>query len=179
MLNFSQIKNYFFQNFFEENVNIPAIQKQLILLSFRSPRELIKLMDTIFREHDARSDAPKKIDQESLDIGQDKYSTQTIGQSFPKNLLQQVLRVGKAKFVNKDVQQIFKIGDQGARVKIKTWQDAGLVVQDGTISSGEGSKQAYRFAIADARIERIIARNLDEVVGVEIQDESDPGAIPA
>lgn len=166
-----------FRDFFEEDVNIAVIQKQLILLSFRSPRELIKLMDTIFREHDARSDAPKKIDQESLDIGQNKYSTQTIGQSFPKNLLQQVLRVGKAKFVNKDVQQIFKIGDQGARVKIKNWQDAGLVVQDGTLPSGEGSKQAYRFSIADARIERIIARNLDEVVGVEIQDESDPDTI--
>jgi hypothetical protein len=160
-----------FKDFFDETVDVSDVQSQILALSQRSPRELIKLMDTIFREHDARSNPPQRLDADSLTLGMDRYSTQTIGQSFPKKQLDQVLRVGKVKFVNKDVQQIYKIGDQGARVKIKTWQDAGLVKQDGTLPSEEGSKQAYLFAVADARIKRIINRRLDEIVGVELQDE--------
>jgi hypothetical protein len=162
-----------FEDFFDAAVNVDDVQKEIIYLSSRSPRELIKLMDTVFREHDARTNPPRQIDGNSLTLGMDKYSTQTIGQAYPKKLLDQVLRVGKVKFVNKDVQQIFKISDQGARVKIKGWQDAGLVAQDGTTPSEEGSKQAYRFAVADARIRRIIERKLDAIVGVEIQEKID------
>lgn len=77
------------------------------------------------------------------------------------------------RFVNKDVQLAFKIGDQGARVKIKNWEDVGLVRQSGTIPSDLGGKQVYRFVVADARVERIISRRLDEVVGVELL-EIDP-----
>lgn len=157
------------KDLFASDLEIPVVAGQIISISQKSPRELIKLMDTVFREHDARGKAaPLAIDTTSLDAGQDKYSTQTIGEWYPKELLQQVLRVGKTSFINKDVQQIFKIGDQGARVKIKTWEDSGLVSKDGTAANDSGAKQAYRYVVADPRIARIIERRLDEVVGVAI-----------
>jgi len=126
-------------------------------------------MDTIVREHDARGDqAPTLLDQESLDIGQDKYAVETIDAWFDDKPLQQVLRLGKDTFVNRDVQAAFKIGDQGARVKINSWQDAGLVRQSGTTPSELGSKPANRYVVADARVERIIRRKLDDVVGAGV-----------
>lgn len=77
------------------------------------------------------------------------------------------------RFVNKDVQAAFRISDQGARVKIKNWEDAGIVRQDGTVPSEAGGKPVYRYVVSDAKVERIIERRLDEVVGADAVDELD------
>jgi hypothetical protein len=92
-----------------------------------------------------------------------------MGGWFAAGPLQQVLRLGRTQFVNRDVQAAFKIGDQGARVKIKNWEDAGLVKQTGTVPSETGAKQAYLFSVADARVRRVIQRKLLDVVGAELE----------
>ncbi|WP_315744796.1 MULTISPECIES: hypothetical protein [unclassified Bradyrhizobium] len=99
--------------------------------------------------------------------GQDKYVRETIEGFFPQKLLEQVYRLGRTAFVNKDVQLAFKIGDQSARAKIKNWEDIGLVRQSGTQapSSELGGQPAYRFVVSDARVERIIDRKLVDTVG--------------
>jgi hypothetical protein len=165
-LNFYSDNRISFSDIFVPGVNADDVFDQLVSISVKSPRELIKLMDIIFREHDARgSDAPKLIDQESLTIGQDKYARETIGAWYASKPLQQVLRLGMTSFVNRDVQTAFKIGDQGARVKINGWEDSGLVRQDGTAPSELGGKQVYRYCVADSRVQRIIERKLDNLVG--------------
>lgn len=144
----------------------------LVSLSVSSPRELIKLLDIIVREHDARSgNKPQRLDQTSIDLGQDKYAKETIGTWFKEKPLQQVLRLGKTSFVNRDVQTIFKITDQGARVRINGWEDAGLVRQSGTSPSDLGGKPVNRYVVADARVERIILRELDTAVGAGAEDD--------
>lgn len=160
--------NLKFADLFESSVDPEAAFSTLIEIAINSPRELIKLMDTIVREHDILNESAfVKIDSDSIEIGLDKYVTETIGGFFPDKFLQQVLRLGRKSFVNRDVQAAFKIGDQGARVKIKIWEDVGLVRQSGTqaTASESGGKPAYRFVIADARVERIIDRKLVESVG--------------
>lgn len=158
-----------FSGILMDGIDADSVFKQLVVTSVKSPRELIKLLDTIFREHDARGDrAPDRIDEDSLAIGQDKYVRETIGAWYDSKPLQQVLRLGMTDFVNRDVQSAFKIGDQGARVKINAWEDSGLVRQNGTAPSELGGKQVYRYRVADARVQRIIERKLESFVGAGI-----------
>lgn len=160
-----------FAGLFEPEVSVDDVFDNVATLAGSSPRELIKLLDIIVREHDARPDTDKiLIDQTSIDLGQDKYAKETIGTWFKEKPLQQVLRLGKPAFVNRDVQTIFKITDQGARVRINNWEDAGLVRQNGTAPSEVGGKPVYRYVVADARVERIITRNLDAAVGAGAED---------
>lgn len=160
-----------FPNLLSEDLNSDKIFADLANMSLNSPRELIKLMDIVFREHDARGDdAPELLDQISLEIGQDKYAVENIGAWFDEKLLQQVLRLGKVSFVNTDVQSAFIIGGQGARVKVKNWEDAGLVRQSGTAPSELGGKRVYRFVVADVRVERIIVKKLESVVGAVFEN---------
>ncbi|MFM0134116.1 P-loop ATPase, Sll1717 family [Paraburkholderia sediminicola] len=158
-----------FKDLFSKELGTSETFKELIEISVSSPRELIKLMDIMFREHDARG-AIGPLDRATLEIGQNKYCTETIGSWYAKSPLQQVFRVGKVEFVNKDVQSVFKISDQGARVKIRSWEDAGLVKQDGTVPSDSGGKPVYRYVVADSRVRRIIKNKLDAVVGAEIEE---------
>jgi hypothetical protein len=163
-----------FRDIFESSVDVEATFESLVSLAISSPRELIKLMDTIFREHDALLvEPPVLLNARSLEIGQDKYVTETIEGFFPAKLLEQVFRLGRTAFVNKDVQSAFKIGDQSARVKIKNWEDIGLVRQSGTQdpSSEFGGQPAYRFVVSDARVARIIDRKLVDTVGAGAEAE--------
>lgn len=154
---------------FEPSVELDKAFDNLRVTAINSPRELIKLMDTLLREHDAKGIAGL-IDTASLDLALDKFSVETIGNWFADKPLQQVLRLGRTAFINRDVQAAFKIGDQGARVKITKWEDTGLVVQNGTVPSDLGSKPSYKYEIADPRVFRIIDRKLLDVVGAEIED---------
>jgi len=160
-----------FRDLLHPSLDPDLVFTELVDLSVSSPRELIKLLDTIIREHDARGDdAPDLIDRTSLDSGQDKYAKETIGTWYSDKALQQVLRLGKTAFVNRDVQTIFRITDQGARVRINGWEDAGLVRQSGTAPSELGGKPVNRYIVADARVERIIVRGLDSAVGAGAED---------
>lgn len=168
---FSENKHTF-SDLFDSSINADAVFESVVTLAGSSPRELIKLLDIILREHDARPDTDHLlIDQTSIDLGQDKYAKESIGIWFKETPLQQVLRLGKATFVNRDVQTTFKITDQGARKRINNWEDAGLVRQDGSAPSEAGGKPVYRYVVADARVERIISRNLDASVGAGLDEE--------
>ena len=157
-------------------VDIDKTFGDLISLAGGSPRELIKLLDTIVREHDANPERrAEMMDQRSLDAGQDKYASQTIPAVYEDKYLQQVYRLGKLEFANKDVQAKFRISDQGARVRIKAWADAGIVRQDGNMPSDAGGKPVNRYVVADVRVGRIIQRGLDERVGGEGVDGDDLG----
>lgn len=157
-------------------VDIDKTFEDLISLAGESPRELIKLLDTIVREHDANPERrAEMMNQRSLDAGQDKYASQTIPAAYEDKYLQQVYRLGKLEFANKDVQTKFRISDQGARVRIKAWVDAGIVRQDGNMPSDAGGKPVNRYVVANVRVGRIIQRGLDERVGGEVFDGDDLG----
>lgn len=141
-------------------------------IAMGSPRELVKILDVIIREHDAvhASGKSQLLDEGSVNAGLDKYVKDVINTVFNEKSLGQIYRLKSTKFINKDVQSAFRVGDQSARAKIKAWEDAGLVKFIGTrAAEGDfGGKPANEYMIADARIERIMARNL---VKVEELDE--------
>ncbi len=155
---------------FEEGHDVEATFTQLVSLSIKSPRELIKILDTIVREHDA-ADKGGLLNQESVSGGADKYVVETIETWYPRKHLQQVLRLGMVSFNNSDVLGKFKISGQGARAKIKFWEDLGLVAQDGTMASAKGNKPVNKYIVADTRVIRIIDRKLNDIVGADVDGE--------
>ncbi|BAU74162.1 P-loop ATPase, Sll1717 family [Metapseudomonas furukawaii] len=160
-LNFSQL--------FEPETDMEQVYNLLLTHSINSPRELIKIIDIIIREHDI-NEPDTSLTLNSVNAGINKYCIETIDTWHAPKILQQIYRLGKTPFINQDVQTTFKIGDQGARVKIKTWEDAGLVKQSGTLPSSAGGKQVYRYVISDPRVIRIIENTLDPSVGIEFDE---------
>ncbi len=162
-----------FRSLFDAGLDGDEVFKQICEIGLMSPREIIRIMDMLFREHDARG-AEGLLDKVTLDVAFDKYAIETIGTWYQEKYIQQAFRLGMTSFVNRDVQSKFKIGDQGARVKIKNWEEFGLVRQDGTVPSDLGGKPVYRYVITDPRAIRIINRKLVEIVGADIEaDEAE------
>jgi hypothetical protein len=153
-----------FADLFEKNVDVETATKLIISISMRSPRELVRLM-TIIVEHDiqyAGAENHPLLSQQSIEDGLDKYVKERITAVYPDKTLGQIFRLSETKFVNKDVQNAFRVNAQSARTKIKNWEDAGLVKQIGTRApeGDQGGKPSNEYAIIDARVERIITRRL-------------------
>lgn len=158
--------SYNFASLFSNAEYVERAFNEICLIAMGSPRELVKIMDVIIREHDSiHSDDAHLLNDSSVERGLDKYVTDVINTIFNERSLGQIYRLKKSKFINKDVQSIYRVGDQSARAKIKAWEDAGLVRFIGTrAAEGDlGGKPANEYAIADARIERIMRRDLVQV----------------
>jgi hypothetical protein len=131
-----------FSGLFRDDADMNAITADIVRVSMRSPRELIRVMDVIIREHDianAAFDAPILLNESSVQRGLDKYVTDIITTIYGDRLLAQIFRLNKPMFSNKDVQQTFRVGAQSARTRIQSWESAGIIRFAGT-RAAEGTQ---------------------------------------
>ena len=146
-------------------VDADSVLMEAVRLAMRSPRELIRALDTVLREHDeqfASQPKPPKLQIETLERGLDKYSVEAMRRMFERIDLQQIAKLRQITFINHDVQQAFRINDQSARNRIRRWTDAGIVAHTGTraVEGSVGGKPSYEYSVVDHRIKRMLARQL-------------------
>ncbi len=164
-MEFYSNKKTTFDGLFTPETNMQKVYAELITVSMRSPRELVRLVDVIIREHDIRhstSTDAALLDSTSMQAGLDKYVTDTVSVVYGERLLAQIFRLNRTMFTNKDVQATFKVGPQSARTRIQSWENAGIIKFVGTRAAegAQGGKPAHEYAIADARIERVMQLQL-------------------
>jgi hypothetical protein len=173
-----------FSGLFAPEVDMERVYTDLVTISMRSPRELIRLMDVIIREHDIRhapSTETRLLDPESIDAGLDKYVTDVITTAYGERLLAQIFRLNRTVFTNKDVQNTFRVGAQSARTRIQSWENAGIIKLTGTRAAEgtQGGKPANEYTIVDTRIERIMTHRLvsyaPDQPGPDLQSEDEEG----
>ncbi|WP_313032138.1 P-loop ATPase, Sll1717 family [Brucella sp.] len=173
---FSDDKKNFIE-LFSTDTDEHSLINLLISISMRSPREMIRLLDVIIREHDvvyAENAEYTELTLNSIQAGIDKYVTDTISTVYGERLLAQIFRLNKLTFTNKDVQNTFRVGAQSARTRIQSWESAGIIKHIGTRAAEgvQGGKPANEYSIVDARIERVMARQLIKYEG-EVVAEND------
>ncbi|MCC8972690.1 P-loop ATPase, Sll1717 family [Bradyrhizobium brasilense] len=154
-----------FADLFQPEIDVAEATRSIISISMRSPRELVRVMDTIVVEHDMRNasnPAGSLLTQQAIEEGLDKYVKERISAVYPEKTLGQIYRLQDVVFINKDVQSAFRVNSQSARTKIKNWEDAGLVKRTGTRApeGDQGGQPPYEYTIVDTRVERIITRRL-------------------
>jgi hypothetical protein len=164
MLFFSD-KRHSFSGLFAPDIDVQKVQAELVRVAMRSPRELIRLMDVVIREHDiahASKAGVHLLDNDSVAVGLDKYVTDVVSTFYGERLLAQIFRLNKIAFTNKDVQLTFRVGAQSARTRIQSWENAGIIRLTGTRAAegALGGKPANEYTVVDARVERVMRRQL-------------------
>lgn len=166
LAHFSNDKVTSFQQLCEPSMPADEALNEIVLLCMRSPRELIRVLDTAVREHDelfTSSATHSLLLKASVDRALDKYTVETLPRLYSRLPLQQIVRMTTGAFTNRDAQTTFKINEQSARNRIRGWEDAGIVARSGTrpAESGQsGGKPANEYSIVDQRIRRLIQRQL-------------------
>lgn len=145
------------QELCDPSVNFDIQISKLIHMVSKSPRELVRMFDVLVREYDVKYSNNKDLHYLNDKDFQDtisSYVKNVVWTLYDKKNLSEILRFGKERFLNKDVQAFFKMSDQGARNRIRNWVTCGAVRQSGT-NVGEndaGGKPANVYTIADPRI---------------------------
>ncbi|MCP1573183.1 hypothetical protein J2S30_001562 [Herbaspirillum rubrisubalbicans] len=161
----------------DKDLDADATSADLIKTAMGSPRELIRLWDTVIREHDnsnADADAAVPLSRTSIDTGTDKYVMTVIHSFYDDKVVRQFARLGHITFTNKEVQAAFKIGPNSARRRIQDWTTQGIVKHTGTrAAEGDGGgKPNSEYSVMDQRVARIIERKL--IVIQENDNEDEP-----
>lgn len=175
---FSSTKITTLKQLCSSGVNYSSLQESISAISQLSPRELIRVLDTIVREHEnlhSESNPIPLLHQESIDKGLDAYAKESVTVVYLEQILRQVLMLNKVKFINKDVQTRFNTNENSARSRIKRWTDAGIVAQTGYRQSegGVGGKPSFEYSIMDQRVCRIIDRDLMPLMQTEANSDDE------
>lgn len=149
----------------DSDVDVDSQLDEMIGLVQRSPRELIRLFDTVSREFTstyATQSGNRKLVQDDFERGKDAYVRDVLWTIYDSKVLSQLLRFNTTPFTNKDVQQAFKISSPSARGRIQSWEAAGAISLTGTRSpeGDSGGKPANEYSITDRRILRMADRRL-------------------
>lgn len=131
-------------------------------ISMSSPRELIRIFDTILRENEEQDPHIQKLTIAHTQLALDKYCAEATKRIFEKQQLQQITKLGKTVFINKDVQTTFRINIQSAKSRIDGWMDSGIATLSGSrpAEGGGGGKPANEYSVIDSRIRRLINKNI-------------------
>lgn len=154
----------------------PEIRKRiikiLIALSYKSPRDVNRLMEAIFAEAapDATDDS-YLINWDAVILGINRFSIEKIEIQYPQEISNRVLKMGKIKFTNSDVAATFKISggrdadeaedrsaSNKARNVIEKWKAFGIIQQLDPISvEVKGRKRSVnQYEVIDPRIAYLI-----------------------
>jgi hypothetical protein len=164
----------------EPEVAAESAFSDVVRTSMKSPREVIRILDTVVREHDdefAHLEESRLLKMVSIEKALDKYAVDAVRRTFSHVQVGQLVRMKLTTFINNDVQQAFRINAASARNRIRAWIDAGIVSQTGTrqAEGGGAGKPSNEYSVTDLRVRRILERHIplgDELDFDEGTDES-------
>ncbi|CAO4137611.1 P-loop ATPase, Sll1717 family [Methylorubrum extorquens] len=110
-----------FADLFEPSVNVEGVVGSIVSTAMSSPRELLRLLDVIVREHDVRNadnSTTVLLSKDSVEYGQDRYVQEKIFNVYDEKSTRQLIRVNQLRFTNKEVQTTFRLSAQSARNRI-------------------------------------------------------------
>lgn len=138
------------------------LTEEILETCMNSPRELIRIFDTVLRENEEQEPGALKIKAQHTAVALDKYCAEAIKRIFEKTQIQQLSKLGKPVFINKDIQKTFRINIQSAKSRIDSWIDSGLATLSGSrpAEGGGGGKPANEYSVIDIRVRRLIEKKI-------------------
>lgn len=134
---------------------------QLIRLAYKSPRHLIMLLSRIYDEQEIIDSNVTQFSVEAINKGivvyaktfdfPSLYPGEKGKKAYIVNVINRMLKVGKAEFQSSDLVSVFKVSTQSANNDIKIMREYGLIIE----IDNEGS-QSKRYRIIEPRIEYLI-----------------------
>jgi hypothetical protein len=136
-----------------------SIDDQLCLMANGSPRNLIRLCERILAIQGDRDSNARKISMAAIDQATVAHSEKICIENYGENILKELQRVGRELFTTNFVaNDILKISANGARNKITSWVNLGIVSQVGTVIIPPATRPTYLYGVVDPCVVRVMHR---------------------
>ena len=141
--------------------NSCGIDDHLCLLANGSPRNLIRMCETIFAVQAERDASSKKITLAAIDQATVIHSEKIFVENYGETVLKDLQRIGQELFTTNFVaNEILKISANGARNKITGWANQGIIAQVGTVVVPPATRPTHLYGVLDPCAVRIIHRTV-------------------
>lgn len=134
-----------------ENPHLIDSHVLLCHLAKGSPREMIRMAESIAAEHTRTNGEKHPITQGELLDGIRAYSLLR-AEELAGAELEELRAVGRLSFTKKHVRKTFGISKEAAYDKIEAWRRMGLIVDQGRLDPIVGQKRANWLGLSDIRI---------------------------
>lgn len=137
------------------------IDESLCMMSNGSPRNLIRICESILAVQAEKDSNSSQIQIQNVDMGVIRFSENVLKENYGETYFKEIQKIGRELFtINYVANEVLKISLQGARNKITGWSDAGLVKQVGTITVPPSRKPVNFYCVVDPMAVRIIYRRM-------------------
>lgn len=141
-----------------------AIEYLLFTFCHGSPRDMIRICQQMSVEQLRRDQYLGRIGFEAVTEGFNVFCGDRAKEVVPEDILRELQKTHRLDFtVNFVANEVFKIGTNGARAKIKTWLNTGIVKHIDDIRQSGSKKPVYHYAVTDSRVAKFIFSEIDFV----------------
>jgi hypothetical protein len=145
---------------FDSMLEVPCgIDDHLCLMANGSPRNLIRLCERILAIQGDRDPKARKISMAAVDQATVAHSEKICLENYGETTLKELQRVGRELFTTNFVaNDILKITANGARNKITSWVNSGVVAQVGTVVVPPATRPTHLYGVIDPCAVRLMHR---------------------
>lgn len=140
-----------------------SLKNDLLAIADRSPRQIISLLATIYDEQSRISCEVKKISDEAVKRGENRFcqefNYEMLNSGKGKqivSLVNKLIKVGKLEFTVKDLATENKVSSQSGNNWVGNMKNFGLIEE---VLNGSGAAKHYK--ITDPKVSHMIINNLE------------------
>jgi len=138
------------------------IDNVIAVLSNSSPRNLIRFCELTLARQAERDPESKNIELRSFDFATTSFAEIVVGEIYGDVIAKDLQKVGRELFTtNYIANDVFKISSQGARNKITSWMNTGIVQMVGTVTVDGSKKPVNFYCVIEPAAVRLIHRPID------------------
>jgi hypothetical protein len=127
-----------------------SVDEIVALFSQGSPRTVIRICKEILDQQSEIDSTARTLSLMAVIKGFDVFAANYTNESLDENVVRELQKVKRADFTVKTVyNDIFKITQQSALNKVKSWQDTGSVEQIGVIQETKGARSSNHYGISN------------------------------
>jgi hypothetical protein len=136
------------QQISESSLPLP-LDQAVAVFAQGSPRNVIRICKEILDQQSELDPSAGRISEAAIRIGFDRIAANITQELFSDTLIRELQKAGRCDFTIRYVySDVFKFTQQAGLNKVKNWEDAGAVVQLGTIQESKGRKPSNHYGVA-------------------------------
>jgi len=126
------------------------VDRAVALFSQGSPRNTIRICKEILDQQSEIDSSAKVLSTESVVKGFAVFAQNYTNEILPENIIRDLQKMRRADFTVKYIYtDIFRFTQQAGMTKVRSWQDAGVVEQIGSIQETRGSRPSNHYGVSN------------------------------
>jgi len=115
-----------------------------------SPRNVVRICKEILDQQSEIDPGATKLSPEAITLGFERIASNVTAETFNSRLIKDLQQTRRCQFTIRTLaSEVFRISPTAATNKLRSWENAGAVMQLGQITEQKGNKPSYLYGMSN------------------------------